>query len=130
MRRASLPLFCLSPVGRAVFCLASAATLGIAFGAAQAQVTTDAAVLGQPAQTAPAARPLKMTPMMAEDPPPGDANKPPTFVFGDKVSGRTDLETIVDGNAELRQGPTAIKADRLEYYQPDDLATIARGHAH
>ena len=127
MRRASLSLFCLSPVSRAVFCLASLATLGIAFGGAQAQVTKDAGVVDSPVQSAPAARGLKMSPMMAEDPPPGDANKPPTFVFGDNVSGRTDLETVVDGNAELRQGPTAIKADRLEYYQPNDTVN-ARGN--
>ena len=44
----------------------------------------------------------------------------PTFVFGDKLSGRPDLETVIEGNAELRRGPTSIRADRIEYYQPDD----------
>ena len=44
----------------------------------------------------------------------------PVFVFGDSISGRPDLETVVDGNAELRRGPTAIRADRVEYYQPED----------
>ena len=72
---------------------------------------------------------LRMTPMLAEVPPEGEANKPPTFVFGDNVSGRTDLETVVEGNAELRQGANAIKADRIEFYKPDDVVN-ARGNVH
>ena len=36
---------------------------------------------------------------------------------------------MVEGNAELRRGDTVIRADRLEYYQPDDLAK-ARGNVH
>ncbi|TFZ02121.1 LPS-assembly protein LptD [Ramlibacter humi] len=51
----------------------------------------------------------------------------PTFIYGDRVSGRPDLDTTVEGNAELRKGDTVIRADRLEYYQPDDLAK-ARGN--
>ncbi len=50
----------------------------------------------------------------------------PTFLFGDRVTGRPELETIVEGNAELRRSNSVIKADRIEYYQPDDLAK-ARG---
>ena len=70
---------------------------------------------------------LKLTRMLAETPPDGDANKPPTFVFGDSVSGRPNLETVVDGNAEIRRGPHAIHADRIEFYQPDDTFN-ARGN--
>ena len=64
--------------------------------------------------------PLKMTRMLAEKPPEGDANKPASFAFGDRVSGRPDLETVLDGNAEVRMGPNALRADRIELYQPDD----------
>ncbi|MFZ4479715.1 MAG: LPS-assembly protein LptD [Rhodoferax sp.] len=46
----------------------------------------------------------------------------PTFVSGDRIFGRPDLETVVEGNAMLRRGDTVIKADRLEYDQPRDLA--------
>ena len=42
-------------------------------------------------------------------------------MFGDRLSGRPDLETVIDGNAEVRRGATSIRADRIEYYQPDDL---------
>ncbi|RZJ06964.1 MAG: LPS-assembly protein LptD, partial [Haliea sp.] len=34
--------------------------------------------------------------------------------------------TVIEGGAVLRRGDTVIRADRLEYYQPDDLAK-ARG---
>jgi LPS-assembly protein len=142
MHRASRSLFCLCPVSRAVFCLASVAALGLGYGTpAQAQAMREVAEpVPSPLPVPRVQRPdsavnvgdpiqLRRTPMLAEDPPQGDANKPPTFVFGDGISGRTDLETVVEGHAELRQGPTAIKADRLEYYQPDDTVK-ARGNVH
>ncbi len=46
----------------------------------------------------------------------------PTYVYGDRVTGRTDLETVIEGQAQLRRGSMVIRADKLEYYQPDDLA--------
>ncbi len=51
----------------------------------------------------------------------------PSFVSGDTISGRTDLETVVEGHAMLRKADMVIKADRLEYNQPTDLAR-ATGH--
>jgi len=65
---------------------------------------------------------LKRTPQLAETIPPLLRSQLPTFVDGDKISGRPDLETVVEGNATLRRGDLSIKADRLEYYQPDDRA--------
>jgi len=72
---------------------------------------------------------LKPTPLLRENIP--DAERPslPTHVSGDRLTGRPDLDTIVEGNAELRRGDMTIRADRLEYYQPDDLAR-ARGNVH
>ena len=55
------------------------------------------------------------------------ASELPTYLSGERVFGRPDLETVVEGNAQLRRGDTVIHADRLEYYQPDDLAK-ARGN--
>lgn len=46
----------------------------------------------------------------------------PIFVFGDRLTGRSDLETVVEGDAMLRRGDLSIRADRLEYNQADDLA--------
>ncbi|MFM9423780.1 LPS-assembly protein [Variovorax sp. GrIS 2.14] len=85
---------------------------------------------GALAQDAPAVDPplmLKRTPQLTETLPPAERGQLPSFVDGDKLSGRPDLETIVEGHASMRRGDTVINADRLEYYQPDDLAK-ARGN--
>jgi LPS-assembly protein len=65
---------------------------------------------------------LKRTPQLQETIPKTQRGELPTFVDGDRISGRTDLETVIEGNASLRRGDTVIRADRLEYYQPEDLA--------
>ena len=46
----------------------------------------------------------------------------PVFLRGDRISGRPELETVIEGNAELRKAGTTIRADRLEYDQPTDQA--------
>jgi LPS-assembly protein len=84
------------------------------------------------AQVPPAADPplqLKPSPMLREDIPPAARDQMPTFVTGDSVHGTPDLDTVVEGHAQLRRGDTVIRADRLEYYAPDDLAR-ARGNVH
>lgn len=65
---------------------------------------------------------LKSSPTLREDIPSTVRNELPTFVTGDSVHGTPDLETVVEGHAQLRKGDTVIHADRLEYYAPDDLA--------
>jgi LPS-assembly protein len=65
---------------------------------------------------------LKPSPQLREDIPQAVRSQLPTFVEGDQVRGRTDVETTVEGNAELRRGDTIIRAQRIEYHQPDDLA--------
>jgi LPS-assembly protein len=88
-----------------------------------------AAALLQPgllaAQEAPLA--LQPSPQLREDIPEGTRQQLPTFVEGERMSGRPDLETVVEGEAQLRRGDTVIRADRLEYYAPEDLAK-ARGN--
>ncbi|MDD0839493.1 LPS-assembly protein LptD [Curvibacter sp. HBC61] len=51
----------------------------------------------------------------------------PTFVTGDQITGQNELQTVVEGNGELRRADTVIRADRLEYFQPTDTAK-ARGN--
>jgi LPS-assembly protein len=65
---------------------------------------------------------LKRTPQLTETLPPAERSQLPSLITGDRLSGRQDLETVVEGNATLRRGEVAITADRLEYYQPDDRA--------
>lgn len=86
--------------------------------AAMAQDAQDAAApdpLSSPLQ-------LRRTPMLAESQPRSQSGDLPSFISGDKISGRPDLEAVVEGHAQLRKGDTVINADRLEYYQPDDTA--------
>ncbi len=128
MRLASPSPFILSPLSQAVLCLALGATLGLLGAApAQAQPTTEPGVPGEPQAGPQTPLGLKPSAMLAEKPPEGAANVPPTFVFGDTVSGRPDLETVIDGHAELRRGSTAIRADRIDFFLPDDTLK-ARGN--
>ena len=65
---------------------------------------------------------LRTSPLLQEKIP--DAVRPqlPVFVKGDHISGQTDLNAVIEGNAELRRGDTVIRADRLDYNVPEDLA--------
>ena len=65
---------------------------------------------------------LKPSTTLREDIPEAARQQLPTYISGQRVFGRTDLETVVEGDAQLRRGATVIRADRLEYSQPDDLA--------
>ena len=106
MRRASRFSFYLSPVARA----ALVAAMGLAATAGHGQTAADTA----------AAPSLKTSPRLSETLPKTTGGEGPTFVSGDRVTGRPDLETVIDGNAELRRGAKSLSADHIEYYQPDD----------
>jgi LPS-assembly protein len=72
---------------------------------------------------------LALKPAPALQPPPrGDATKQlPIILRAREVRGRPDLETVAEGDAEFRRGNLVIRADRLSYDHPDDLAQ-ARGN--
>lgn len=70
---------------------------------------------------------LRSSPQLQEQIPAAQRRSLPTFLFSDLLSGRPDLDMTAEGRVELRRGDTVIRADRLEYYQPDDLAK-ARGN--
>ena len=72
---------------------------------------------------------LKPSPKLREDIPAPLRSQLPTFVQGDQVRGRTDIETVIEGHAELRRGDTIMRANRIEYHQADDLAR-AIGNVH
>ena len=79
------------------------------------------------AQAADTAPRLAPTPLLREAVPQTQRSQLPTFVEGGRISGRTDLDTTIEGDAMLRRGDTVIRADRIDYYQPDDIAR-ARGN--
>lgn len=121
MRQASRSFFLLSPLAQAVARLAALAALGLSAASvvqAQAPAPRPAGAEAEAAPSAPLA--LKSSPLLAEGVSRAPGEEGPTFVFGDRVSGRPDLETVIEGNAELRRGATSLRADRIEYYQPDD----------
>ncbi|WP_198970738.1 LPS-assembly protein LptD [Xylophilus sp. ASV27] len=81
-------------------------------------------LLAQPV-AAPADEPapaLRRSPLLRDEIPSAQRKLLPSFVTGDSVVSETDFNTIVKGNAELRRGDTVIRANQLEYTQPDDLA--------
>ncbi|WP_395056177.1 LPS-assembly protein LptD [Polaromonas sp.] len=139
MHRASRSRFILSPVARATLGLVSCTVLGLGHGGiAYAQAPAPAAsqdAAKAPVTSVPGSIPrrdavpgqLKSTPMLAEQPPDGPGIELPTFIFGDTLSGRPELETVIDGNAELRRGGSSIRADWLQYDQPSDVVK-ARGN--
>ncbi|WP_092955167.1 LPS-assembly protein LptD [Paracidovorax konjaci] len=79
---------------------------------------------GAPADAAPA---LRSSPLLQEKIPEDVRPRLPIFVRGDRVTGQPDINATVEGNAELRRGDTIIRAERLDYAVPDDLAK-ARGN--
>lgn len=72
---------------------------------------------------------LKSSPLLKEQIEPSVRRQLPTFLFGERIYGRPDLETSSEGHAELRRADTVIRADRLDYDHPTDQAK-ARGNVY
>ena len=70
---------------------------------------------------------LQASPMLQDRITPAQLEQAPVFLQGDRISGRPDLETVIEGDAVMRKPGTVIRADRLEYFQPTDQAK-ATGH--
>ncbi|MEY4757893.1 MAG: hypothetical protein RJA34_2791 [Pseudomonadota bacterium] len=66
---------------------------------------------------------LKSTPRLQERMAEPLREQLPTYVFGDRTYGRPDLETVVEGQAELRRNDTVIRANKLTYLQAEDQAS-------
>jgi len=93
----------------ALACLA----LGAALAAARAQAQVP---LADPTLD------LQASAQLAESPGAQQRRDAPVFLQGDRISGQADLQTVVEGDAQLRKADTVIRADRLEYAQPSDRA--------
>lgn len=94
------------------------------FGAhAQSAVPDDAATAANVSLAA-VERPLRLrnTPRLNETISDAQRRALPTFLYGELLTGRPDLDMLLTGRVLLRRGDTVIRADRLSYYQPDDLA--------
>jgi LPS-assembly protein len=70
---------------------------------------------------------LQASPVLSEALSAEQKHQAPVFLQGDRISGRADLETVVQGDAVMRKADTTIRADTLSYDQAGDLAR-ASGH--
>lgn len=100
--------------------------------AAPATLAPEAASSASAAAGDPALGPplkLRSSSLLRDAIPKDQRNQLPTFLSGDQTVGQTDFNTVLQGNAELRRGDLVVRGDRLEYNEPDDLATVL-GHAY
>ena len=84
-----------------------------------------AALSGEPAWAQDAEPPgivLRMAPALDERARANDERKLPIVVRAQELRGRPDIETLAEGDAELRRGGLLIRADRLSYETAEDLA--------
>jgi LPS-assembly protein len=70
---------------------------------------------------------LKSSPFLQDKIDPAQRSQFPTFLFGDILTGQTDKDIVLQGQAELRRGDTVIHADQLSYEPPEDKLR-ASGH--
>jgi LPS-assembly protein len=84
------------------------------------------AVRAQAEETSPDSVPqalsLRPSGLLEEKIAPAQRDEAPVFLLGNRISGRPDLETVIEGDAVFRKAGTTISADRLEYDQPTDRA--------
>jgi len=80
--------------------------------------------LPQPELGAPVLKPSSLLPLLL---PPQNRARQPLFIQADHLSGRPDLDLLMLGDVQLRRADTLIRAERIDYFQPTDVAR-ARGN--
>ena len=91
-----------------------------------------AAPLAQAQMQAPAATPplvLQPSSALQEKYDADAARQLPTYIESDRLSGRTDLETRLEGQVSIRRGSLLIRADSVDYDQTRDFVR-ARGNVY
>ena len=63
---------------------------------------------------------LRISPMLEERISDKERNQSPVFLEGQSITGRPDLDVVIEGNARLRRSGLSVKADRIEYDQTQD----------
>jgi len=114
-----------TPVAWGVACTVA----GLLHGAAWGQTTRAADTATAEAPPAAAETPLRTSPLLQEKLPGATRPSLPVFLSGEHLSGNSEQDSTLQGQAELRRGDTVIRADRLDYNSPQDLAH-AQGHVH
>ncbi|HSW03139.1 LPS-assembly protein LptD [Aquabacterium sp.] len=75
-----------------------------------------------------ASQPLHLQPSTSLAPVPRgeQVRQRPVILMADELRARPDLDAVAEGHVEFRRAGTVIRADRLTYDSPEDLA-VARG---
>jgi LPS-assembly protein len=63
---------------------------------------------------------LKPSALLQEQIPGHQRRDLPVFIQADRISGRADAETRLEGGAVMRRGDTVIRADQIEFNQAQD----------
>jgi len=69
-----------------------------------------------------AALELRISPFLQDQTSSSVRSALPVFIQGERLSGRTDQQVVVEGEAVLRRGDMVLSAERLSYEQGQDLA--------
>ena len=103
----------------------------LAAAAQPSDAVADTAPAPAPASAPERGAPIVLRASPTVTPPPrGEAGRQlPIILRAQSLQGRPDLEAVAEGNAEFRRGGLVIRADRVSYDQPSDLA-IANGAVH
>ncbi|MGE8397108.1 MAG: LPS-assembly protein LptD [Comamonas sp.] len=72
---------------------------------------------------------LKASSQLQETISPALRDQLPSYVKAEQVAGQADINSVLEGGAELRRGDTVIRADRVEYTVADDTVN-AQGNVH
>jgi len=80
-----------------------------------------------PAPTTETTPVLRISPMLQERISDKERTQSPVFIEGQSITGRPDLDLLIEGNAHLRRSGLSVKADRIEYDQTQDTLK-AQGH--
>lgn len=72
---------------------------------------------------------LKPSNVLNSKPSSAEQRKTPSYIQAESIDGRTDLDLQMQGEVEIRRGSLLIRADRIDYYQPNDQAR-AKGHVY
>ena len=91
----------------------------LALLASAALAQSPAPVTAPPANDAPLT--LHASPVLAETVP--ERSGQASIVYGEHITGRPNLETVIEGDAELRQPGLVLRSNRLTYDQTTDVVT-------
>lgn len=72
---------------------------------------------------------LKPSTQLQETLDPALRNQLPSYIKAEQVSGQADIQSTLEGGAELRRGDTVLRADRMQYDVADDTVH-AQGNVH